>query len=325
MNLVIAALKRVLAGSLPSSDYPPSNIKQMIDTCRAKGRSDLATKIQARWEEVFDKYPATRMNWAAASTIGNNSIKKNVFGGKSFVDWLNENLKEEMTSKEEKTLTGIDKPTIPEETPAIAIPKKEETPEDWAAEAKKTSATLKEARVNFRKAEDWISYLSSQVNDLSKKVSEYGPGGARSTTKSGKPTALSARVPKWEAQLKAYQEDLDLAKMEISEGASKLVAAEDKYNNTRVTTVKYEQKTQEVLSEILNFILELEDLKKKQELLIKFKNSLKEAESGKAVASVGETVSSIWSAIRGWFSQTFKMAKRVNKSVDSLTEWVSSF
>jgi len=320
--LVLAALKVVVA-NLPKADYPPANIKTMIDTCKAKGRDDLADQIIAQWSKVLEKYPDTRVNWGAAATIGNHSIKKHVFGGKAFVDWLTASLSTELTPKEETKLEGVDKPVLPEDTPAIAIPTKTETPEDWSNEAAKTTSMRKEAKASFRTAEEFIDYMNTQVEQLSRKLAEYGPGGSKATTKGGKPTAMSERVPKWEAQLKAYKEELVLVKDKLEEGSANLVKAETRYENTRITTVKYEEKTQEALSEVLEFILELKDLKKKKELLVKFKQSMKEMEAqDKAVAALGEDILSIWSGIKIFFKRITNISNKAVKATEKLNTWL---
>jgi hypothetical protein len=74
---------------LPAKNYPPANLAKMIKECKAVGRDDLGQAIMDQWNRTTDKYPAVYLSWGTATNIGTRSVKKNVFGGIEFSEWLN--------------------------------------------------------------------------------------------------------------------------------------------------------------------------------------------------------------------------------------------
>lgn len=74
---------------LPGINYPPANLAKMIKECGAVGRADLGQAIMDQWNKVTVKYPEVHMSWGTATNIGTRSVKKNVFGGIEFSEWLN--------------------------------------------------------------------------------------------------------------------------------------------------------------------------------------------------------------------------------------------
>jgi len=74
---------------LPGINYPPANLAKMIKECQATGRADLGQAIMDQWNKTTVKYPEVHMSWGTATNIGTRSVKKNVFGGIEFSEWLN--------------------------------------------------------------------------------------------------------------------------------------------------------------------------------------------------------------------------------------------
>jgi len=75
--------------ALPGINYPPANLAKMIKECGEVGRADLGQAIMDAWNRVTVKYPAVHLSWGTATNIGTRSVKKNVFGGIEFSEWLN--------------------------------------------------------------------------------------------------------------------------------------------------------------------------------------------------------------------------------------------
>jgi hypothetical protein len=329
---LVEALYEIIA-SIPTPDKPPSNIAALIRECEAKGRKDLGEKIQAQWEKVLEKYPATRLNWAAASTIGGNSIKKNVFGGELFVDWLAKQLKASPEAKEElkKEIPEIPVVAVPKGTPAIAIPKKGETPEDWKEAAAETAKMLVHAEKAFKSVEEFFAYLEKEIGDLKRKVEEYGPGGKKHLLKSGEPHSMSKRVPRWEAQLGAYEAKLKDVKAGITKAEKKFEEAAESYHVAPITTVEFENKAQDSLASVLEFILDIEDLEKQKVLLEKFKNSMERMEKDPKIAAevqssvviaegVGNFLELLWEKVSSFWDKAVSWAKGLVGAVDNFYE-----
>lgn len=76
--------------SLPTENDPPAGIAGWIKTCEDAGLKSAAQAIKDGWKRVFLKYPAVKKNWAAATKIGELSIKKRVFDRKEFQAWFAE-------------------------------------------------------------------------------------------------------------------------------------------------------------------------------------------------------------------------------------------
>lgn len=320
MKTLLRALAKLVLANVPTADKPPSNIASMVMQCKAKDRPDLGEKILVQWIKVLEKYPQTRVNWATACALGGNSIKKNVFGGMEFIDWLAEALG---TKPEGKNIPAVE---IPKGTPAIAIPTKDETPEDWQSAAEETAHMLKNAEKAFASVGEFIKYLEKEIGELKRKLGEYGPGGDKHTLKSGKPHSFVSKLPKWTAQLEAYEAKLAGVNKSIAETSSKFQKTVKDYDNAKVTTVAFESKVQDSLVDVLAFILDIQDLKKQKVLLDKFQENLKKLESEKSAASVladaGDFLGGLWEKVVGFWDAVFSWVSKLTKSVDSFSSIV---
>lgn len=333
----MGALKRiievfhVLLASLPREDYPPKNIADMIKQCLSIDRKDLADQIRMQWVKTYNKYPETRINWGSAVNIGGRSLKKNIFGGKEFVVWLSE---QEALSPEEKQAAKeiVSIMPVPKEVPKIAIPKENETAEDWQAAAEETALRLSEARKAFTDVNQFISYLETRIEDLSHKVLEYGPEGAKEKTKEGKTSRLASRVPKWQSKLDVYVAQLKEVKEGVKTAETGFKEAEKSYNNAPITTVEYEHKSQATLDKVLEFILDIDDLEKQKKMLEKFNETLEKL--SKKATSKYEINADLWDSLiktfttvidglkQGWV-KLLKWTKGLNKSVEDFNKLAS--
>jgi hypothetical protein len=335
----LVRIARDLVASIPTKTYPPANIAQWMSICMANGREDLAVQIQKGWEAVYEKYPKTRINWPVATKIGSASIKKNVFGRKDFSVWMGSQLN--MGPDEMKAVSRLEVPATVS-APAIAIPKDNETPEDWKSAAAKTAAMLTEISGAFETAGEMLEYLRKESGDLERKVADYGPGGKKEFTKSGKASAFSRRVPKWEGQLKAYRQKIDEVEEKVAASKRKMEEASDAYENAPVTTVAYEEGMQDALDMALERILNVTDLKKQQEMLIKFRKmseNMAKMEKLDLVASSDRTASirmaGLFDSVMSFFDRAvaflgkglrsvFGWLSGVKKSVDEVDRWAST-
>ena len=308
-HTVFAKYEVLAVGRLPAPDYPPKNIKEMMDSCTAKGRGDLANKILKQWAAVCDKYPAVRLKWGTACTIGGNSIKKNVFGGKDFVTWLMSQV-DEMTPKEVEVAKTIPLIVIPEGTSKIAIPAEKEIPEQWREEANKTREILIQVRSGFAEVAQYITFLEKEASDLLNKIKLYGPNGTKHTTKKGELHAFATRVPKWEAQLVVVEEQLTTARKSTVASEADMINAAHAYEHAPAT-VMYEVTAQHALAEmsaqtaklkkvVVDQAGQLHDLREK---LAKFeKNEVKasiEVQAGlaDAIIAMWEKMMSTWATM----------------------------
>jgi len=321
----VKAKYSICASGLPREDYPPKNVADMISECEKLGRKDLAQQIRMQWIAVFNKYPKTRVNWPTAVVIGGNSIKKNIFEGKEFHVWLKD--QQDITPEQRQAAQAI--PTIipvPKDTPSIAIPKKDETAADWKAEAAKTKEALVAAKAAFSDVKEYIAFLEKEAADIKKKIETYGEGGEKSKTKTGAPSEYSKRVPKWASQLEATLAQIEEAKKSLNATATTFKAAVGEYNNAPITTVAYEKKAQEGLENILTYVLNMKDLDKQRELLVKLNSAL--GDDDKATASAEEIIAG--DRLAGLFAKFMEGLKVIkawlsglNKSVDSFSKLAS--
>lgn len=312
MKNELAALYSKIA-SMPAKDYPPAQIAAWIKECKNMGKDDLGQQIMDQWNRVIDKYPQTRVNWGAATKIGGASVKKNVFGGAEFSEWLAEQGGSEAAVSRAKK---IKEPKV--SAPALAIPEDNETPEEWQQQAAKTKVMLDQGQTAFKNVEEFIGFLKTSAADLERKIADYGPGGSKEKTKSGAPHKFTERVPKWQAELKAYMDKISEVEKKTKEAKKKFESAEKAYNNAPLTTVKYEKKAQEALSDVLGFILNMDDIKKQQDMLVKFQETLKKMDSQKA-ASV-EKSAAFWDALFKAFNNFVDWA---SGAWQKLVDWVT--
>jgi len=321
----IMQIFQVLVANLPREDYPPANIAAMIKQCEAANRKDLADQIRMQWVKVINKYPETRMNWAVAVKIGGNSIKKNIFQGKEFVAWFAE--QQTLTPEEKKAAQEVVSimPT-PKGIPAIAIPKNDETPEDWKIAAGETRALLVEAKRGFKDAKAFIAYLEQEITGLQKKIADYGPEGSKGKTKEGKPSKYASRVPTWQGKLDAYLGELQAIKNEVKSAESNFKEAENKYNHAPITTVAYEKKTQINVTNILEYITNMDDLEKQKEAAQKFNELLGKLKEGQSTAQV-EVTADLFGTIlnklqKGW-AKIVAWVKGLKNSINSFNKLAS--
>jgi hypothetical protein len=320
----VFAKYEVLAVSRPPApDYPPANIKSMVDQCEAKGRADLGEKIMMQWASVCDRYPAARINWGAAVKIGGASIKKHVFGGKEFVDWFGKQV-EGVSPEETEVAKSTPIMAVPKGAPAIAIPTDKETPEQWSEEAKKTREILVQVRAGFAEASQFIVFFEKEVSELRRKIKDYSPGGSKHMTKTGKPHKFSSSVPKWEEQLKVLDEQMKIARENMLNDEKKVVQSAHAYEHAPVTTVAYEVNMQQILAEIQKKILKTKDVEKQLELLVKFNETRKrlevKAETEEVIAGAGEVLVKLWAKMSSMWAGLLEWIKGLSASVEKFSQ-----
>jgi len=301
--------------SLPAENYPPANIASWIKQCKKAGRDDLADRIMQGWNNCVTKYPQARLRWDTATVLGTNSVKKNVFGGKdvNFDEWFSSQGAPQQQVQEAKK---IKEPKIT--LPPLATPEPNETPEQWQAEASKTKTMLDQGEAAFKNVDEFIAYLKNTVGDLQRKISEYGPGGIKEKTKSGAPHKFTERVPKWKAELETYSSKLEEVEKKTKQAKEKFEDARKSYDKSPALTVKYENKAQDALEDVLSFILNIEDFNKQKDMLLKFQDTLKKMES-KKVASFDKEAA-FWDAL---FKAMTNMFDYISKAWKKLMDWVN--
>jgi predicted nucleic acid-binding Zn-ribbon protein len=315
--------KYEIVAMLPSEDKPPANIALMIKQCQSVGREDLAHQIQMQWSKVLHKYPAARLNWPAATKIGGASIKKNIFEGKEFVVWLK--AQEDLSPEQRKEAKEIPSVVPLKGVPAIAIPKDNETPEDWKNQAAKTKEQLAEAKKGFSDIREYIKFLETEVVGFQKKIETYGPGGPKALTK-GKPSKLSLRVPKWQELMKVTAQQLAETKASLAQVESQFKTAVSDYNTAPITTVDYEKNVQANVENILEYVLNLKDLNKQRELLEKLNSTLDKQKVGASVDEVtaeGDRFTAFFANIKTGFNFLKKWIQNLNKSVVKFNQLAS--
>jgi len=316
---------QITAGGMPREDYPPLNIAEYIKTCEHIGRHDLAQAIREQWVKVLNKYPKTRINWPTANVIGTRSIKKNVFGGMEFVLWLQQ--KASISTEQAMEAKAIPaEPPMPKDVPAIAIPKKDETPESWRMEAEKTKQSLVDARKGFTDARSFVGFLEREVQNLTQNIFTYGEGGPKHRNKDGKPSKDSTKVLSWKAALETTAEILDETKRQITNAESAFKKAADNYHNTPITTEAYERKAQKSLDSIRDYVEKMEDLDKQRDLLAKLAQVLKDAEevnSSVITAGAGDKISALIGKIKDSMKEVRGWLKGFKGAIDSFSELAS--
>ena len=312
----------IMAAGNPSEDYPPANINSMLKQCEAVGRKDLADQIRMQWVKVLNKYPGTRVNWGAAVKIGGASIKKNIFGGVEFGVWF-QGQQDLSPAQQTAAKNVVSILPAPAGTPALAIPKDGETAEDWKAEALQTKANLASAKKGFSDVNKYIEFLDKEVRDLKKKIADYSKGGEKETTKTGKPHKLADRIPKWNVILEAVVSQLEETKGKFQEAKTGFAEAVDNYNHAPLTTVAYEQKAQENLSNILEMILDMKDLDKQKELLAKLNDSLSKQKTTASVEVVAINLPGLIDKVKTGFKALKSWLLGLNRSVNSFNKLAS--
>lgn len=314
------AVHVILAGGIPAKDYPPASIASWIKQCEAAGRSDLGAQIMNGWNHCLEKHSAEIFRngnaWPCAQVLGSNSVKKNVFGRKEFVVWLQEQMSVSGTALEPeqiKEAKEASKPP-PAEATGVGVPKPNETMEDWAAAATKTRQNLDEAMAAFADIESYIkNMLVPAIADLEKKIAQYGPGGAKSTTKDGEPSKLSVRVPKWQSELQVYRTKMEEVSKQVATSKGQFEEAKTAYKADAPMSVGLENAMQASIEKMMEVILNMKDLEKQREMLVKFNAML---DKQKTVASLNLVESGVFESVIDFF-------KKIGEGLKSLVKWAS--
>jgi len=294
-----------LAAALPGRDYPPSNLASMIKECETLGLSEAGRAIMDQWNRVLEKYPQTRTNWAAASVVGLNSVKKNVFDRQEFSVWLDGQMKAKggkLDSGAKAKAKEIQK-EIPAEVataPKIAIPKPEEQPEDWQREAEKTKTLLDNIGTAFGSAKEALAFLEKEAASLKGKIAKY----STKTNKSGQESKYKERIPKWDAQLNMYEVKIAEMRKGLIAQEKKVKHASDAYNTAPVTTVAYEKEVQKSLETVLTVILNMDDIQKQRDALLKYNDmveKLKVTAASEVTAGPFDNIVAMLSKFTTWF------------------------
>lgn len=320
----------------PAKNYPPGCVATAIRTCKELGRDDLAEQVEKVWGECFQKHSTEIFKYrdrgdgymfATATNIAARSLNKNLFGGptpsaekgsfaKNFGWWLDKQLGD----KKAPALPPMPDPL--DSAPAIALPKANEDIDDWAAQAKKTQESLQALQAAFADTEDFIQVLEKEIGEIGRKIADYGPGGSKEVTKSGKPHKLSLRVPKWQIELEVYKAKLAETKSGVSSAKTKMESAEAAYRKSPAVTVAYEKEAQQSLEGVLEVIMDMKDLKKQKEMLAKFNEMVKNMEKeDKKVASMErsaafwDTIFNAFDSVVSFFSSAWKGLVKWTKSL----------
>lgn len=296
----------------PSEEYPPSNILAWMKQCDAIGRSDLAQAIKNQWNVVIKRYPESRLNWPSASKFGSLFIKNNVFGGLDFLNWISS--KFALTKKQQDRIKNIPKVFTPKDTSRIAIPKDDETIDEWFKCANSTKTLLQKIISSFQKSDAYIIQIKKQILSIREKLGIYLDSEDVDTIR-----GFSSKVDKWDRILEAYED-------EVEESLSKFRKIEEyfkknkiKYENTRITTVSFEEYVQASLLPILEFMADIKDFESQKDSLTNLSEALKNYESAMQYPTkiVSFNVENILIKLDEMFSN-------VKGTWRSLSRWVSS-
>jgi hypothetical protein len=97
----------------------------------------------------------------------------------------------------------------------------------------------------------------------------------------------------------------------------------DNYNHAPLTTVAYEQKAQENLSNILEMILDMKDLDKQKELLAKLNDSLAKQKTTASVEVVAINIPGLIEKVKAGFKALKSWLLGLNKSVNNFNKLAS--
>ena len=132
---------------------------------------------------------------------------------------------------------------------------------------------------------------------------------------------MTARVPKWTATLKATLAQLEETKAEIKETESSFKKAVDDYNHAPLTTVAFEKKAQDHISNILEFVLNMKDLDKQRDLLSKLNDTLgdkpKSTASAETTAAAGDKILSLLEKFKAGLAVLKAWILSIRKSVNT--------
>lgn len=325
-SLVFA--KYLVIAGLPDTDYPPANWAAAMKNLKSMGREDLAGQLMDYWNSFLVKYPESKIKeWKCVVPHFNNSIKKHLFNGKTYEEWLaGQHEISPVQRKVAKEVSKVEAP--PKGTPACAIPNPKETADEYQAAMKQTKGRLDEVRSSISNVKDFISALESESKKLQTKIEKW----EGSTTKGGSPTEYSKRVPSWKAELKLYQDQIALAKTEMEATETKFQEAAKSYEKSPVATVKFEDEVQKSLKKILDFIMDIDDLEEQQKMLAKFGATIDkqkgkgkpksegsvrvEADVHSALSAIASKLKSAWKALKSWL-------KGFDGAIDKFSELAS--
>jgi hypothetical protein len=301
-------------------DKPIVQYVVMIDNCEAVGRKDLADQIKMYWRKFLNKYPKYRIGdsdaYKAAAKHGMNSIKAHLFGGKEFVVWLKE--QEDVEPAQLKELQAVPPIVTPKDAPAIAIPKNNETQEDWLAEASRTKESLVAAKAAFNDAGEYIKYLEVEAGKIKQMIDK----NKDAKKKDGTPHKLSERVPKWTAQLEATIALLEETKKSLGDTEKQFKEAVNDYNHAPILTVAYEKKTQDNLDNVLLYIANMTNLDKQREILTKLDDALGKMKitAGTEEVIAGDILTSLFTKFKDGFKALKSWLTGLNKSVSDFSK-----
>jgi chromosome segregation ATPase len=325
-SLVLAKYEIIAIGDMAGIDYPPKQLSDSIKNLKTMGREDLSKKLMDYWNSFLDKYPQYKgKHFGKVQTHFGNSIKKHLFEGKTYEQWL-AGQQEEMSPVQQKQAQEAAKIVHPKNAPSIAIPHKDETVEDYSAAQAQTRKQIQAAKNEFATIFEYITQVEKEAADIQRKIETWG----KAVTKSGEPDARSKRIPKWKAELEVYAEQLALIKEEASKTEKTFDGAVKKYEETHVGSVKYEEKVQETLTDltnVLDYIMEVKDLKKQKALLEKFNATLeKQKKIGASFlveADISDKISDFISKLKAGFKALKSWFGKLNKAVDKFDELAS--
>lgn len=327
-SAVLAKYLIIASNPWAVKDNPPVGWATIIKNLKAMGREDLSKVIADYWNNWLDLHPDLKgKHIAKVTTHFGNSIKKHLFKGKVYEQWLAEQHDEISPIQQQKAKEAAKEAAkVPEGTPSIGIPGKNETVEDFTAAQAKTRQEIQAAKGEFQSVFEFISAMESQAKDIQRKIETWG----NAVTKSGEPDARSKRIPKWKAELEVYVEQLALIKEEASKNEKTFDGAVKKYEETHIGSVKYEEKVQESLSDltnVLDLIMEVKDLKKQKALLEKFNATLeKQKKIGASFlveADISDKISDFISKLKAGFKSLKSRFSKLNRAVNKFAEIAS--
>jgi hypothetical protein len=316
----------ITAAGQPAKDYPPSQIASWIRQCKELGREDLGQKIMDGWNHCIEKHAAEiyrKDSWACATVLGGNSVKKNVFGHKEFVVWLQEQQIIAVTPLDKNQIQQAKEASKPPpvQSTGPGVPKKDETMEDWAKAAMETKRTLDAAMGAFADVESFMkNVLEPSAAELERKIADYGPGGSKSQNKTGGPSKLAERIPKWQAELKIYKDKIAEISKGVIDAKTRFTAAKDQYKEDAPMAVGMEQAMQNSVEKMMEVILNMKDLEKQRDMLMKFSQMLdkqKVAASVEVNAGIIENVIGFLKKFSDGVKTIAKWAAGLFKSVDN--------
>lgn len=337
-NLVLSKYEVKAAIPPPTEDNMLPELTDFMAFCMSKGRGDLAKKIKEGWINWLNKMPESRGNWPLCQSYGRNSIAKNTFGQSRtkgttmpqlFTQWLKDNMVE-LTEEDNKTLEAMTEKNPHNNQIPLATPAQNETLEKWEAAASNTADKVIVVRQAFAAAAQHIHHFYIRIKDSKRKIMEYGVGGPKHLTAKGVPHKFAERIPQWLKDIEITEQQISA----IQEEERKFVQLMALYNKAPITTVAYEHAVLGSLNSVLEHVENVEDVKKKDEMLTQILNLLKklgppDGDGGAAAAGVevtaglGEKLVGMWTKFRGALAAMIKSIRGLKTSMDKLESLVT--